>query len=482
MDCCSIEVSLDFRIRPKIFSLDDRPNVVLERFRSDLSCSALGHTFGDDGIFWISLKDFLQYYRRMDRTRLFDSDWTVCQQWTTVEVPYNVDYSPTTFKVNVKTGGPLVIVLAQPDQRYFAGLEGRYFYDLHFRLYRDGEERYLLRSMAGSGCGRSCNAELDVEPGTYTVMMKIKAVRADNGKTREGTIKDYRRSRKDKLLAIGHSFDDIHSKGLLREAENGRTKQSREDAQKLAKDRRTAMMKAERVFNKEAKRRQKGRVKRIDEAVKAKVDAKRAARIANSAPASAVATPASVYAQDEEATANGTVANGVANGVEAPVTPPPEPVEARQDAEASTAVAEDADDETAKVTGDEATDTAVDEPEAANEVAPTEIEEAPEANGEAATAVNEEDVAVQSVAGYDEPQEAQDPAGGDEDDDENVSAAEDDDFDWDSDIDDPVPPIMMPETVDDDDDIFAEDPWNALCVVGLSKYSPNCGIQDSVPL
>lgn len=179
----------------------------------------LNHTFGDDGLFWISYQDFLRYYPEIDRIRLFGNDWTVAQQWTAVNVPWTTEYLDTSFQVTINKAGPVVLVLSQPDDRYFQGLTGRYSSDLHFRLYKKGEEVYLLRSMEDSGSNRSVKAELDLEPGVYNVLVKLTATRNALGQTPEEVIKQYRDSRREKLLAIGKSFDLTHSKGKLREKE-----------------------------------------------------------------------------------------------------------------------------------------------------------------------------------------------------------------------------------------------------------------------
>ena len=94
----------------------------------------LAHTFGDDGVslgkklgldhnvnhsfqvFWISYQDFLKYYRIIDRTRLFGSEWTMLQQWTSLEVPrttnyVDTDYQHTQFLLQITKPGPVVIVL-----------------------------------------------------------------------------------------------------------------------------------------------------------------------------------------------------------------------------------------------------------------------------------------------------------------------------------------------------------------------------------
>lgn len=202
----------------------------------------LDHTFGDDGIFWISYKDFLKFYPEIDRIRLIGPEWTVTQQWTAVSVPWTADYLDTSFSMEITKAGPVVLILSQPDDRYFQGFTGRYNFDLHFRLYEDNVDTYLLRSMAKSGSSRSCSAELDLEPGKYTILVKVTADRFDSGRTAEEVIRDFREARRDKLMAVGKSFDAIHEKGRLREMEEtealNERKEAREDGRKAERDER----------------------------------------------------------------------------------------------------------------------------------------------------------------------------------------------------------------------------------------------------
>lgn len=85
--------------------------------------------------------------------------------------------------------------------------------------------------MGTSGGGRSCSAELQVdEPGSHTVLMKVRARRFDGPSygTKEEQVKMFRKARREKQLAIGHSFGTINSKGLLRETENRKRNERRE--------------------------------------------------------------------------------------------------------------------------------------------------------------------------------------------------------------------------------------------------------------
>ena len=73
----------------------------------------LEHKFGDDGVFWISYKDLLRKYQFFDRTRLFSPDWSVTQQWTSIDVPWSADYNETMFAFTLTENTPIVIVLSQ---------------------------------------------------------------------------------------------------------------------------------------------------------------------------------------------------------------------------------------------------------------------------------------------------------------------------------------------------------------------------------
>jgi hypothetical protein len=176
----------------------------------------LNHRFGDDGVFWISYKDLLRHYQHFDRTRLFGPEWTISQQWTSVNVPWSVDYLDTKFKINLSKASPVVIVLQQLDERYFQGLEGQYEFSLQFRLHKDDEEEYIVRSNGAYYMKRSVSTELDLEAGNYTVLLKVKATKLPNPKP-EDVIRATCATRREKLLSIGLSYDLAHAKGQFRE-------------------------------------------------------------------------------------------------------------------------------------------------------------------------------------------------------------------------------------------------------------------------
>ncbi|CUS13992.1 unnamed protein product [Tuber aestivum] len=168
----------------------------------------LEHRFGDDGAFWMSSDDdFLHKFSQIDRTRLFDPSWTVTNRWIRVPVPWAMEYSPTRFEVNVTTKGPVVIVLSQLDHRYFRGLTGQYSFNLHFRIHKEGETEYITRSRSNVGMSRSVNAELELEPGKYTVIFKITGEKDREAHTKDKVVRKTKKHNRRKFLQIGMSCD-----------------------------------------------------------------------------------------------------------------------------------------------------------------------------------------------------------------------------------------------------------------------------------
>jgi len=198
----------------------------------------LNHKFGDDGVFWISYKDLLRNYQHIDRTRLFGSSWKVISSWTSLEVPWSVDYLDTRFDFSLEKGGEVVIVLQQLDDRFFRGLEGQYDFHLQFRLHKEDEEEYIVRSNPAYYMKRSVSTELELEAGQYTVLVKITAKRYPNDPTVEEVVAATCQMRREKLLNIGLSYDLAHAKGEFREVEH--EKKDHEQKERRVKRRDTA--------------------------------------------------------------------------------------------------------------------------------------------------------------------------------------------------------------------------------------------------
>lgn len=203
----------------------------------------MNHTFGDDGVFWMSYQDMLSTFMYIHRTRLFDDKWTVVQQWTSADVSWVTGFLQTKFVVEVKKSGMVVIVLTQLDDRYFHGFEGQYWFELHFVLQqaapppsatsdksKDGEKKETDAPEPEQICrvrpvhkweNRSVSCEVDLEPGIYEVLPKITAVRNSEGdvstiKPVEEVVKEYAERNPQKLRQVGLQYDIAHAKGGVR--------------------------------------------------------------------------------------------------------------------------------------------------------------------------------------------------------------------------------------------------------------------------
>lgn len=233
----------------------------------------LDYTFGDDGVFWISYADFLAHFRSINRVRLLDKSWQVAQTWTSVNVPWTVDYLDTKFLFTIDKNCSVVVVLSQPDDRYWLGLRGRFLFSMHFRVVKEGEDevQWVVRSMRNSGgettSTRSVSAEIeDLEPGAYAVLVKVTATRASEVTTGQEAIFKHAHDRKEKLLHVGRRYDYAHSKGDLRGLEEANQRQAKQEK----RDQDIERKKSARKHNQQEKERKRKCKKRIDDAKKAK--------------------------------------------------------------------------------------------------------------------------------------------------------------------------------------------------------------------
>ncbi|CAJ2505545.1 Uu.00g129390.m01.CDS01 [Anthostomella pinea] len=213
----------------------------------------MGHTFGDDGVFWMEYGDMLETFMFLHRTRLFDERWTVVQQWTSTNVSWLTGYLQTKFVIEVKKAGVVVIVLTQLDDRYFQGLEGQYWFELHFLLREIGSptgEHVCRVRPVHSWENRSVSCEVELEPGNYEVLPKIAATRNENKSPVEEVVKEYADRNPQKLRQVGMQYDLAHAKGGVVDEDEALEKEEKKD--KLRAKQKKAMGQAASAMEKAA--------------------------------------------------------------------------------------------------------------------------------------------------------------------------------------------------------------------------------------
>jgi hypothetical protein len=136
-----------------------------------------------------------------------------------VDVPWRSEFEQR-FTMTLQKESPVVLVMSQLDDRYFAGLCGQYQFRLQFRLHEIGsldEEDYIVRSHGNYLMNRSVVSELKSLPaGTYSVFMMVVAERNKDDLTVEDIVKAQLRRKEDndKLAQVGAAYDLAHSKAL----------------------------------------------------------------------------------------------------------------------------------------------------------------------------------------------------------------------------------------------------------------------------
>ena len=169
----------------------------------------------------------------------------------------------------------------QLDERYFRGLQGQYTFQLHFRLEKDGEHDYIVRSHGNYSMRRSVSTDLELDPGRYSVLMKIMAKRFPGEDDPEDAIRENVRVRQNKLIQVGLAYDLAHAKGQIRETEVEKGERlAREEKKKAAerKIQRKAIRKQklkEWEFNKRLRAREKRHANKKEEYQRKKAEARK---------------------------------------------------------------------------------------------------------------------------------------------------------------------------------------------------------------
>lgn len=420
-------------------------------------------------MFWISYKDLLRKYQHFDRTRIFGPEWNITQQWTSLNVPYSADYHSTKFAMTVTEKSPIVIVLSQLDTRYFNGLEGEYTFTLQFRLELDDgktdEEDYIVRSHGNYAMERSVSTDIELEKGRYSVLMKITAVRNSGTSTPEEVVRACAQNRREKLVQMGLSYDLAHAKGRMVESEKEKMEREEREKRTKMKERKKLRDQIEKAKRKEWEYEKKMAARRKREALKQeRIQARRMALIGGERgrPQSVTGNNGSLSDEyeHEEPLENGhnTIDNAEAAASEEPAagipSPPADLVQPLAD------VVKAADEQTSPTNNkDPIPEIHINGVEAVKDISP----------------LNE----IKPLDHHDHIHAPDDLAADDYESDVDSFRS----FEFDSEIDMPPfesdneahhvskQPPPQPQSPDDNDDEFANDPWNAVCVVGLRVYS-----------
>ncbi|KAJ3287206.1 hypothetical protein HK104_008718 [Borealophlyctis nickersoniae] len=107
---------------------------------------------------------------------------------------------------------PAIIVLSQLDTRYFKGFEGPYDFFMELRVHAEGCQDYIARSRGLEFMMRSANVEVNLEPGKYTVYVKVTR-RKNKNKSVEEMVVETVKNKPDKFLAIGENYMLAKAKG-----------------------------------------------------------------------------------------------------------------------------------------------------------------------------------------------------------------------------------------------------------------------------
>ncbi|KAF9129624.1 hypothetical protein BGW39_003989 [Mortierella sp. 14UC] len=132
--------------------------------------SALKFEEKNDGRFWMPYKDFLRIFTTLDRCRVFDATWSVASSW----IPYNVSpRSSGHYKFVLTKASKTVIVLSQPDTRYYGSFESDFDNTLSFHVYNDDGNLVKRGKLTVPYSKRSVNCELNLKAGKYTVVPHV---------------------------------------------------------------------------------------------------------------------------------------------------------------------------------------------------------------------------------------------------------------------------------------------------------------------
>lgn len=323
---------------------------------------------------------------------------------------------------------------------------------------------------------RSVSVDLELDAGTYSVLMKINAERWSIKPSPEQVIRDSCRGRQQKLIQIGLAYDLAHAKGQIKESDaEKQLRKEREERKKAAANKQRRKEFREQKFKEwqtymKQKARDKRHAKRKEERHRKRAEYAKAAAVTEGS------VSGEAHPLETDAAVDTPAISGSSNTKQEPASASDVEVEPTvSECEAATLPSPPAD--TQPTEHPDATNGALTEEATAEELSqkfqvalqsiPTVLVNG--ASAPASAPAPPSTTAPPSTAGLP-------PLDSDYESDASFNSSIDSDLDF------PPSPIIpavdvLATTGDDDDDDdgedveFENDPWNAVCVVGLRVYS-----------
>ncbi|KAF7189566.1 Calpain-5 [Pseudocercospora fuligena] len=182
------------------------------------ACWWLGKS-AEEGVFYMTLEDALNTFRRLSRAQMFDQTWSLRQSWTKLIVDWVPQYNQVYFLLTLTRASEVVLSLSQLNTRHFRGLEGRYVFHLEFliRSRNATPGDYIARVTAADDTPqeprRSASLEKELEEGTYEILIKITAFCSSENEV--WSVEDMVRQsthHSKKLQQIARNYDTAHKK------------------------------------------------------------------------------------------------------------------------------------------------------------------------------------------------------------------------------------------------------------------------------
>ncbi|KAH6916492.1 hypothetical protein BKA70DRAFT_1502774 [Coprinopsis sp. MPI-PUGE-AT-0042] len=138
----------------------------------------LGHDFTKNGQFVMEYKDFLSTWQEIQRTLFFDDSWFISSQWLHLSPKTSLapwSYGNISFSFSLPSRAPTILVVTRADNRYFRDLQGSHIWNIDFTLVREGHLEPITDSCYSFFYTRNVSLEIDLEPGDYTVHVRLDA-------------------------------------------------------------------------------------------------------------------------------------------------------------------------------------------------------------------------------------------------------------------------------------------------------------------